>query len=82
MEQGQDLSGWIEAVARDLVDHPDRVSVHTVEEGETTVFELEVDPDELGRVIGRQGRTAQAMRTLLGVAGARHGGSYDLEILE
>ena len=82
MDRAPDLSAWIEAVARDLVDHSDRVSVHAVEEGDAIVFELEVDPEELGRVIGRQGRTAQAMRTLLGVAGARHGGSYELEILE
>ncbi len=82
MDRATDLSAWIEEVARDLVDHPDRVLVRAVEEGETIVFELEVDPDELGGVSGRQGRTAQAMRTLLGVSGARHGGSYDLEILE
>ena len=46
------------------------------------VFELTVDPDELGRVIGRQGRTAEAIRTLLEVAGARHGAYYDFEIVD
>ena len=82
MAPGPDVRTWVELVARDLVDRSDQVSVRIVEEEGTTVLELEVDPDELGRVIGRQGRTAQAMRTLLAVAGARHDASYDLEILE
>ena len=82
MDPDAGIREWVENVARDLVDRPDSVVVRTVEEEGTTVLELEVDPEELGRVIGRQGRTAQAMRTLLGVAGARHGRSYDLEILE
>jgi predicted RNA-binding protein YlqC (UPF0109 family) len=82
MAPGPDVRAWVESVARDLVDRPDQVSVQVVKEEGTTVLELEVDPDELGRVIGRQGRTAQAMRTLLAVAGARHGAAYDLEILE
>lgn len=79
---GPDLKAWVEAMARELVDRPQAVEVGVVEEEGVTVLELAVDPDELGRVIGRQGRTVQALRTLLGVAGARHGRSYDLEILE
>lgn len=77
-----DLKAWVEAVARDLVDHADAVEVAIVDEDGVIVFELAVDPDELGRVIGRQGRTAQALRTLLAVAGAKQGRSYELEILE
>jgi hypothetical protein len=77
-----DVRGWVAAMARDLVDHADAVEVAEVDEDGITVLELAVDPEELGRVIGRQGRTAQALRTLLAVAGARHGRSYELEILE
>jgi len=77
-----DLKGWVESIARDLVDRVEAVEVSVVDEEGVTVFELAVDPDELGRVIGRQGRTAQALRMLLAVAGAKHGRSYELEILE
>jgi len=79
---GPDLKAWVEAMARELVDHAEAVEVGVVEEDGVTVLELAVDPEELGRVIGRQGRTVQALRTLLGVASARYGRSYDLEILE
>ena len=73
---------WVEAIAKDLVDHREDVEVREVEEDGVTVLELLVDPDEMGRVIGRQGRTAQALRTLLAVAGAKEGRDYELEILE
>jgi len=69
-------------VARDLVDHPEAVTVTSFEDEGVTVYELSVDPSELGRIIGRQGRTAQALRTLLEAAGARHGAYYELEIVE
>ena len=81
-EAGPDIKGWVEAVARDLVDRPDAVAVNAFEDQGVLVFELSVDPGELGRVIGRQGRTAQALRTLLEAAGARHGQYYELEIIE
>ena len=77
-----DLKTWVEAVARDLVDHTDAVSVNSFEDEGVMVFELTVDTSELGRVIGRQGRTAQALRTLLEAAGAKHGQYYELEIVE
>jgi len=76
------IKSWVEALARDLVDQPDAVTVSSFEDEGVLVFELTVDPSELGRVIGRQGRTAQALRTLLEAAGARHGRYYELEILE
>jgi predicted RNA-binding protein YlqC (UPF0109 family) len=81
-DKGPDLRSWVEAMAKDLVDHPETVEVRLVEEDDGDVFELSVEPDEMGRVIGRQGRTAQALRTLMGVAGARHGRDYELEILD
>lgn len=77
-----DVKAWVEAMARDLVDHAEAVQVSSFEEEGATVFELTVDPSELGRVIGRQGRTAQALRTLLEAAGARHGKYYEFDIVE
>ncbi|HXH28814.1 MAG TPA: KH domain-containing protein [Candidatus Polarisedimenticolia bacterium] len=77
-----ELQQWIAEMARDLVDRPDAVAVEVVEEEGATVFELEVDPEEMGRIIGRQGRTVQALRTLLALASARDGRNYELEILE
>ena len=77
-----DIGAWVATMARDLVDHPEAVSVASFEEDGIMVFELSVDPPELGRVIGRQGRTVQALRTLLEAAGARQGAYYELEIVE
>ncbi len=77
-----DIERWVAEMARDLVDHPEAVTVSSFEEDGVLVFELSVHPEELGRVIGRQGRTAQALRTLLEAAGARHGTYYELEIVE
>ena len=69
-------------IARALVDNPDEVHVSAVEGEQTTVVELRVDPEDLGKVIGKQGRTARAMRTLLGAAGAKSNKRVLLEILE
>jgi predicted RNA-binding protein YlqC (UPF0109 family) len=69
-------------MARDLVDQPERVEVRMIEEDGFEVLTVSVAPEEMGRVIGRQGRTVEAMRTLLDAAGDKHGRSYDLEILE
>jgi predicted RNA-binding protein YlqC (UPF0109 family) len=60
-----DLKELIETVAKALADHPDSVSVRESERRGSTVFELQVAATDLGRVIGRQGRTAAALRTLL-----------------
>lgn len=60
-----DYKGLIEAVARALADQPEAVNVRESERRGTTVYELQVAPGDLGRVIGRQGRTAAALRTLL-----------------
>ena len=59
----------VESIAKALVDHPDDVHVRSVEGEQVTVLELKVAPDDLGKVIGRQGRTAKSIRTLLGAAG-------------
>ncbi len=72
----------VEKIARSLVDQPEEVSVTLVEGQQTTVLELQVAQDDLGKVIGKQGRTARAMRTLLGAAGTKENKRYVLEILE
>ena len=72
----------VETVARALVDHPQDVQVRAVDSPQGTVIELRVHPDDLGKVIGRQGRTAKALRTLLGAAGLKVHKRFTLEILE
>ncbi len=69
-------------IAKALVDHPDQVQVRAVEGEQVTVLELRVAPDDLGKVIGRQGRTAKSIRTLLGAAGMKLKKRFTLEILE
>ena len=69
-------------LARALVDEPDEVRVTEAEQQGTTVIELFVSPDDLGKVIGRQGRTARAIRTLLAAAGMKVQKRFVLEILE
>jgi uncharacterized protein len=72
----------VEAIAKALVDHPEDVAVKAIEGEQVTVLELRVAPDDLGKVIGRQGRTAKSIRTLLGAAGMKLKKRYTLEILE
>jgi predicted RNA-binding protein YlqC (UPF0109 family) len=72
----------VEAIAKALVDHPDNVQVKSVDGEQVTVLELRVHPDDLGKVIGRQGRTAKSMRTILGAAGMKLHKGLTLEILE
>lgn len=81
-EQSGDVRALVEQVAKALVDEPGQVSVNQVEEEGETVLELTVAPNDLGKVIGRQGRTARALRTLLGAAGLRLHKHFELEILE
>jgi predicted RNA-binding protein YlqC (UPF0109 family) len=71
----------VEYVARSLVDDPEAVTVTQVEDEEGTVIELHVAEDDMGKVIGRNGSVAKALRTLLKVTAARDGGSISLEIL-
>ena len=71
----------VEYVAKTLVDDPDAVKVTEVEDEEGTVIELHVAEEDMGKVIGRNGSVAKALRTLLKVTAARGGGSVTLEIL-
>ncbi len=71
----------VEYVAKALVDDPEAVTVTTLEEPEGTVIELHVAADDMGKVIGRNGSVAKALRTLLKVMSAREGESISLEIV-
>ncbi len=72
----------IEDIAKALVDLPDEVTVKTLEGEQITVLELKVAPSDLGKVIGKQGRTARSIRTILGAAGMKLNRRFTLEILE
>ena len=76
------LKEVIEIIARTLVDHPDEVTVREFEAESSIVLELRVDSKDLGKVIGKQGRTARAMRTLLRAAGLKSRKRFILEIVE
>jgi len=72
----------IEQIAKALVDSPDDVSVNAIEGEQTTVLELRVAQTDLGKVIGKQGRTARSIRTILSAAGMKLKKRFTLEILE
>jgi hypothetical protein len=72
----------INYIAQALVDYPEEVSVTEVEGNQTSVLELKVAKEDLGKVIGKQGRTARAMRTILGAASAKQKKRTVLEIIE
>jgi predicted RNA-binding protein YlqC (UPF0109 family) len=75
-------SELVEYVAKSLVDDPDAVSVEVQREGGGTVIELHVAEEDMGKVIGRNGSVAKALRTLLKVTAARDGSSVQLEIID
>ena len=69
-------------IVRLIVDEPDAVEISEIPQGRQTLLELRVAEDDLGKVIGRQGRTALAFRSLLTARGARDGHRYDLQIID
>lgn len=72
----------VEAIAKALVDNPDQVQVRAIEGEQVTVFELRVHASDFGKVIGRKGRIAQAIRTILSAVGMKLGKRFKLEILD
>ena len=74
-----DLLAWI---ARGLVDDPDAVRVERIDEGDVVILRLQVAPEDVGKVIGRQGRVARALRTVVRAAGARGERRLVLEIAD
>ena len=75
------MKDLVEFMAKNLVSKPDEVKVEEVESGRQTVLELTVGEGDVGKVIGRQGRTARALRSVLKVAAAKQGKRAVLEIL-
>jgi predicted RNA-binding protein YlqC (UPF0109 family) len=76
-----DMKELIEYMAKSLVDDPDSVVVREIKGASATIYELSVAPDDMGRVIGKRGRVANAMRTLLRVAAIKEGKRVTLEIV-
>jgi predicted RNA-binding protein YlqC (UPF0109 family) len=86
-EHGQDrtvseMKEFIEFIARSLVDYPEEVEVKRIDGEKTMVFELRVNKSDIGKIIGKNGRTIRAIRTLLTTTAAKHGQRAVLEILE
>ena len=82
VENGASIKELVIFIARSLVDDPDRVEVREVEGEQTSVIELKVAKSDLGKVIGKQGRTARAMRTILSAASTKIRKRAVLEIIE
>jgi len=72
----------IELISKQLVEHPDDVEVSVIENEDGQVFELRVNPEDMGRVIGKNGRVAKAVRTLIGSAAAKANVRATLDIIE
>lgn len=81
-EQPDDMRELVNQIARALVDVPEAVVVEAVEREESTVLRLRVAPTDVGKVIGKQGRTARSVRTILGAVSMKHRHRYTLDILE
>jgi len=77
-----EMKDLIKYIAQSLVDHPEQVEVTEVEGEKTSVIELKVAKEDLGKVIGKQGRTARAMRTILSAASSKVHKRAVLEIIE
>jgi hypothetical protein len=75
------MKEWVEVLARSLVDNPDQVSVHVVEREKSVLIELRVAPEDMGKVIGKQGRIAKAMRTVVKAAATKQKKRVTVEIV-
>jgi len=75
------LKELVEYLAKSLVDHPEDVHVNEVEGERTIILELSVSPEDMGKVIGKQGRIAKAIRTVVKAAAAKEGKKVSVEIL-
>ena len=76
------MKDLISYIAKALVDDPERVSVNEIEGSQTNVLELSAAKRDMGKIIGKQGRNAKALRTILGAASGKSGKKYVLEIVE
>ena len=75
------MTELVEYIAKALVDHPENVSVNQVEGEQSVILELKVDPEDMGKVIGKQGRIAKAIRTVVKAAAAKEGKRVVVEII-
>lgn len=82
MDEKSSVKALVENIAKALVDIPSEVMVKELDGEQVTVFELRVAQGDLGKVIGKQGRTARSIRTLLGAVGTKLNHRFALEILE
>jgi hypothetical protein len=80
--KGEAMKDLISCIAKALVDQPEQVSVSEIESSQTNVLELSVAKEDMGKVIGKQGRNAQAIRTILSAASGKARKRYVLEIVE
>jgi uncharacterized protein len=72
----------VELIAKSMVDKPDEVQVSQISGESSTIFELKVAPEDIGKVIGKQGRNAQAIRVILGAAGMKVKKRFSLDLIE
>lgn len=82
IDRPDNMQELVTQIARALVDDPNAVIVEAVERDESTVLRLRVAPTDVGKVIGKQGRTARSVRTILGAVSMKHHHRYTLDILE
>ena len=76
-----DMEGLVRYLVTSLVDSPDKVRVTKRQEGTLTVYDVELDPEDVGKVIGRKGRIIKAIRTVVRAAGGPEGAHVDVEVL-
>jgi len=76
------VKGLVESIAKSLVDNPDRVQVSQLDGEQSSIIELKVAPEDMGKIIGKQGRNVQAIRVILGAVGMKLKKRVNLEIVE
>jgi|SRR5579883_3300197 len=81
-DSGANIRTLIQEIAKVLVDEPDQVEVTTAEREDSTVIRLKVAPNDIGKVIGKMGRTARCVRTILGAASMKYHRRFTLDIVE
>ena len=77
-----DAKDLLELMTKALVDNPDTVEVTEAEEDGETVLEIHVDPEDVGKIVGREGRTVRALRTIMDAAGKKYGRQFAVEVIE
>lgn len=82
VEEAEEMRGLVVQIAKALVDVSDEVTVEVVERDGSTALRLRVAPEDVGKVIGKQGRTARSIRTILGAVGMKYQHRFSLDIIE